>query len=168
MGTMKRIVRLLTLFTASSLLAILPPATTAHAASATAPTVSPTVVLRTVIEGLAAADPDKVCPNVARYWKEYMKQLAMHMGTFTEGRDSCRQVAEDLYVLNPPKPTHIAKIRWVGMQSDDIALVRLTDTKGKKELYILVPEKGAWKVRGSVCRYDEETCKMAAWPPPNP
>ncbi|MEI2714014.1 MAG: hypothetical protein V9G04_12180 [Nocardioides sp.] len=105
-------------------------------------------------------------PNVARYWKKYMKRVAMYQHAYTPGRDSCREITEDLYAANPPKPIHIAKIRWVGMQSGDISLVRLTDTKGNKKLYILVVEKGAWKVRGPLCQYDEQTCtEMGAWPP---
>jgi hypothetical protein len=158
--------RLLGLLTAVSLLAALPPAATARAASVTSPSVSPTVVVRTVIEGIAATDPTMVCPNVARYFKKFMKQLAIYQGAHTAGRNSCREVLEDLYTYYPPKPTRIAKLRWVGMQGDDIALVRLTDTKGKKELIVLVVERGAWKYRGGVCQYGEKMCtEMGAWHP---
>ena len=151
---------------AVSLLAALPPAAAANAASAKSPSVSPTVVVRTVIEGITATDPDMVCPNIARDFKKYMKRLAQYLHAYTPGRNSCREIAEDLYAASPPKPTRIAKLRWVGMQGDDIALVRLTDTKGKKELIVLVVERGAWKYRGGVCQYDEETCtEMGAWPP---
>ena len=165
MDTMKRLIRLLAMLTAGSLIVIVPPAASSSATSIASPSVSPTEVLRTVIEGVAARDPEMVCPNVARYFKKYMKQLAIYQGAYFAGRDTCREVAEDLYTAYPPKPTHIAKIRWVGMQSDDIALVRLVDNKGRKVLWVLVLEKGAWKVRGSVCRYDEQTCAEHAWPP---